>query len=198
MVAGYLTHRADDLQQPGVAEALRSLRAEGKLSAFGVSAYTPAEVDRALCVSGMGMVQVPINAFDDSMVTSGVLTRCLAAGVAVFARSVFLQGLFFLDPDSLPPHLQPARPALKRLRALADQAERSVAALALAAVRDLPGVSSIVIGVDSVEHLKANTRAARLPTLDAGLLKEIKQLGKDLPREVLDPSQWPRTVKVTA
>lgn len=187
----YLTHRAADLLRPGVAEALTALKAEGRLAAFGVSAYGPEEIDRALGVPGVALVQAPVNAFSQGIIESGVLTRCRAAGVAVFARSVFLQGLFFLDPEALPEALSPARGALRKLRELASAEGLTVAELALAAVKGLPAVASIVIGVDSVDHLKANLRAASQPVGDANLIARVRELGRALPAAVIDPSQWP-------
>lgn len=189
---GYLVHRADDLRQPGLVEALRTLRDKGKITAFGVSAYTTVDVERALAVEGVTLVQLPLNVLDHAMIASPVLSRCLSAGVLVFARSVFCQGAIFLDPAALPHYLEPARPVLTRLKIIADEAGYDLATLALTIVRDLAGVASIVIGVDSVDQVIANARAIVAPPVDQGLLEEVKQLGKPLPRSFLDPSQWPR------
>ncbi len=188
---GYLVHRADDLHRPGVAKMLRALCSEGKLGAFGTSVYTAGEIDHALQVPGLSLVQAPINIFDRRVVDSGAVARCHSQGVLVFARSIFWQGVFSLSPDDLPEYLQEARCALEELGRLAGEAGYDVATLALVSVRDIPGVAFLVIGVDCVEQLLANARAVRLPPLDDGLLKAVMKLGKNLPEEVLNPSLWP-------
>ncbi len=189
---GLLAHRAEDLLRPGVAGALNRLRAEGRIKAFGVSVYGAGEIDRVLKVPGIGLIQAPVNAFDRAIVDSGALGRCRKAGVAVFARSVFLQGLFFLDPETLPPHLLPARAALAGLRDLAAEAGCTVAGLALAAVKSLEGVSSVIIGVDSPAQLRENVDARALPDPDDELLDRVGRLGRDLPAAVTNPSLWPK------
>lgn len=60
----------------------------------------------------------------------------------VFIRSVFLQGLFFRDPQTLPEGvLQLAKEPLKKLNKLAEEENRSIAEIALTFIRDLDGVN---------------------------------------------------------
>jgi aryl-alcohol dehydrogenase-like predicted oxidoreductase len=111
--------------------------------------------------------------------------------VLVFARSVLLQGVFALDPSTLPEYLSPARSALAELGRLAELARCDITALALLAVRDIPGIASLVMGVDCVEQVVANARAARMPSLDAALREAVMELGKNIPRDICNPSRWP-------
>lgn len=188
---GYLTHRTDDLLRPAVADALRALEAEGRIGGFGTSAYTPEHVDRALAVPDLTLIQAPVNALDWRLATSGALERCVARGVSVFARSVFCQGLLFLDPDCVPPYLAPVREVLREFHDLAASSGMTPAALALGVVRSLPGVASIVIGVDSRDQLAANLAAGAAPTPDLALLEAVRAISRRVDPAIIDPRRWP-------
>ncbi len=187
---GVLAHRAEDLRMPGVAAALQGAVAEGRLGAFGASVYEPEAAARALAVPGVTLLQAPLNAFDRRLAESGALERAAAGGVAVFARSVFLQGLLLGNPEALPAFFQPARAALRRFQAIAGAAGLSPAALALAAVVAEDGVASVVIGVADADELRANAQAVG-QSVDPAAIAEARDAGRDLPVAMIDPRQWP-------
>lgn len=187
---GYMIHRADDLYLPGVADALRNLVAKGRVGAIGVSVYLPEQLEQALRVRGVELVQAPVSALDQRLTDRGLLDRCREAGVAVFARSIFLQGVFFLEPNRLPAYLAPVRPALDRLKRLAAEVGCSLAALALAAVLRLPGVVTTVVGVNRKEQLRANLKAlTEMPGEDVAA--EARRVARGVPEQLLDPRRWP-------
>src|SRR5439155_24255220 len=53
----------------------------------------------------VAVLQLPCSLFDQRIVRSGLLDRAVRAGKAVFARSVFLQGVAHLSPEALPVRL---------------------------------------------------------------------------------------------
>lgn len=191
-IDGYLAHRATDLARPGVGDALRALVAEGRIGKFGLSAYTSEDIDLALSIEDLSLIQAPVSALNRTLVTTGAIERCTAAGVTVFARSIFAQGAFFLDADTMPDHLVPAAPVLARFRTLAAEAEMTPAALALGAVRAMPGIGSIVIGVDHPGQLSEVVAAARAGLPEPGLLDAVRALADKIDPELLDPSRWPK------
>lgn len=187
---GYLVHSAADITRPGVVRGLRDLAEAGRIGAFGVSAYTAAEVERALEVPGVGIVQAPCSVFDRRLVRAGAIERCAARGVVFFARSAFLQGALLGKPGALPQHLSVLREPLLALATLAQEAGVSVAAVALASVLAESGVGSAVIGVTSASELNENLAAARLEVPEE-VIAAARALSKGLPPEVLDPRSWP-------
>ena len=60
-------------------------------------------------------VQIPLNVFDWEKIENGEMEQLHKAGKAVFTRSVFLQGLVFLDPEKLPAKMQFCKPVLASL-----------------------------------------------------------------------------------
>lgn len=189
-LAGYLVHRAADLHLPGVAEALRGLVSDGRIDAFGASVYTVEDAERALAVPGLGLLQGPVSAFDQRLVAAGIVDRCAAQEVVFFARSAFLQGLVFANPDTLPPHFAALKGPLERLRGLARDAGVPLAALALAAARPRSGHGSIVVGVAGRAEL-AELLAAAEVEVPADAVSAACELGRGLDAEILDPRRWP-------
>ncbi len=188
---GLMLHNARDFSVPGVADTLGQLAADGLIGGFGVSAYQVEDVDAALAIPSLAMVQVPFNLFDRRMETSGVLASCKAAGVTVFARSVFLQGLFFLDPDNLPDHLADAAGPLRNLRAFADEIGRSLPELAIVAARDTAGISSLVIGAERTSQASEVFELATAAPLTDNEREATFMIGAGLPETIYNPGLWP-------
>lgn len=188
----YLLHNFSDLDGYGglITEGLLKLRDEGLIGIPGASVYEPEETDRLLKMDSMKAIQVPINIFDQRLIKGGQLTRLKEKRCIVFARSVFLQGLFFLNVDDLPSFLAPAGAYLKQLHRLAAENNTSIAQLALTFVRDLPGITSTVIGAESIEQVRQNIKLMQSPPMSDKLRDEITALFADVPREITDPRAW--------
>lgn len=187
-----LAHRAGDLQNPDIANALRRARDEGRIGAFGASVYDPEEAEIALGVDGLAAIQVPLNAFDQRMAESGVLARAAAAGIAVFARSVFLQGLLLHDPDALPPFFTVLADPLARFQAVARAAGISPADLALGVALARPEITSAAIGMTEPAHLDANAEVLSQKT-DQAVIDAAIDAGRGLPLDLVIPSRWPKS-----
>lgn len=171
---------------------LAALRNEGKVGAFGLSVYDPDHLALALDCPGLGAVQVPMNIIDMRCHQRGLLQRCHRQGVAVFVRSAYLQGLLLMAPEHLPAPLAAAAPLLRRLDQLAAAHGLSRAQMALAWVRDVPGVSSVVVGAESVGQIEESLAAAAAPPIAPALAAEILRLVEAAPHWLTDPRTWPK------
>jgi len=188
----YLLHRASDINAYDglVTESLLRLRDEGRVGIFGVSVYSPEEVELALTIKAIGAIQVPVNIFDHRLIKTGLLNRLKDRSFIVFARSVFLQGLFFLDVKDLPPGLSLAREPLRQLQEFSHQQGMDIAELALRFVRDLPGITSIVIGAETRGQVLKNIDLMKSPPMTSGLREEIMSIFSNMPLELINPSLW--------
>jgi aryl-alcohol dehydrogenase-like predicted oxidoreductase len=187
----YLAHHGGDLLRPGVADALRARAAAGTIGAFGASIYAAEEAQALLDIDGVAALQLPLHLANTAAVDSGLLAAAARRGVAIFARSVFLQGLLLGDPRALDPQFAGAASALERLEMLARRAGTTRAALALAAVRTLPAVAAIVVGVDNAAQL-AETLAAYEQRIDRETVSAACAIGRDFPEALADPRRWQR------
>ncbi len=186
----YLLHRASDMQDPDILQALGELRTEGRLGHLGASTYTPEEAERALSVLEFDVVQVPFNVLDQRLARSGFFRRAEARHVAVFARSIFLQGLLLMDTFAVPPHLAPIVPFKKELEAIARGAGMSVRDVALAFAAAQGGIASLVVGVEREAQLREILAAFGRVRLPAETLEALRGRFEEVPEDLLNPSRW--------
>ena len=136
-------------------------------------------------------VQLPLNMMDTKNILCGGLEKLKKADVIVFIRSVFLQGLFFRDPQTLPEGvLQLAKEPLKKLNKLAEEENRSIAEIALTFIRDLDGVTSLVLGSETPEQVKENISLVNAPGISEATRSRILEIFSDIDERVLMPWTW--------
>lgn len=184
-----LFHREPDAAQ---ADALRQLRDRGWVRYVGVSCDNVAGPARAFAESGeFDALQIPANVLDRRHSRSGLLETVAARDVALFVRSVYLQGLLVMPEPAIPPHLQEVLPVRRALERLAQEAGMSLAELCLRAMLSLPGVTSLLTGVETVAQVRDNLALFDRGPLAADLLTRISATVPDLPASLLTPWQWP-------
>jgi aryl-alcohol dehydrogenase-like predicted oxidoreductase len=189
-VYGLLFHRAQDLRGPGGSalwQRARACRAAGLVKKLGVSVYDGAEIDAALELDGLELVQLPINVLDQRLLVSGHLDRLKAAGVEIHARSVFLQGLLLMEPAALPPGMARAQAPLAAFHAAAAARGLSPLEAALGFVVGLDQIDIALCGVNDAAQLEAI--CARVTALDPN---DFAMLAAGDPT-LLNPSQWSAT-----
>lgn len=187
-----LFHKDPDQPIGAVARLLpiifETLKKEGLILEGGLSAYTPGELTFIHDWETIRSVQVPMNVLDTRLLQNNLLQTLTAKGVKVFVRSVYLQGL--LPMETLPPHLSFAKPYLDQLGRIAGKASRTIKELAFAFVRDTPGVSSIVVGAETIEQVQENCRLLTTPPLPDAITEEIKQCFASVPSKLITPALW--------
>ncbi len=193
----YMLHNAIAMSRYGdtVPETLKKLKNEGLVEKAGVSVYNPEEVDKMLENELYEAVQIPMNVFDLKMVRSGALNKLKNAGYIVFVRSVFLQGLFFMEPGQMPESLASTSEYLKQLHKLAQEEGLSIAQLALSFIRDLEGVTCLVLGAETPEQVEENIRLMEGPGLKRSTVERIESLSEKTPVETIMKelhSRWRR------
>ena len=115
----YLFHQGKDQDMESYAEpvslVLSELKKDGLISVGGISLYNPHDVHFILENREFQAVQIPVNIFDQRLIVDGTLVKMKETNKIVFARSVYLQGLFFLNPAGLTGNLISAFPYLQKL-----------------------------------------------------------------------------------
>jgi len=187
-----LLHRCSDIKQAGVETTLQALVEEGLIGRYGVSAYTLDELTDVIQSTNVSVVQCPISILDGRVLKSGFLEKCEQSNIFVFARSLFLQGVLFLDPEKLPHHLNAAKKTLINLRGLANELGRSLEEIAIVAIRDLSNVGSLVVGVETITQLHKTTIYFNGMPLTGEEVDEIFKITASLPEDIISPQLWPR------
>ena len=177
-VNAVMLHVAGDIAAHGKAgaRAMYSLVKREYADMVGASVYNADEIGEMLKYDEFTVTQIPMSIFDQRLIASGTVDKLRDKGYAVFVRSVFLQGLFFLDPDEIddPILLEHAVPKIRTLRQIASSEDMTVAQLAIAFMRDTAGVTSLVLGADTPEQVRDNIAYFDAPKLSDSVMARLR------------------------
>ena len=159
------------------ADAMQALIAHGYTDKVGVSVYTAEDIEGMLPFHIFSVTQVPMSIFDQRLIAGGWIDKLKERDYAVYVRSVFLQGVFFMEPDKIddPILLKHAAPKIRLLNRIAEELGISVAQLAIAFMRDCAGVTSLVLGADTPEQVKNNAAYFDAPPLESSTMTLLRR-----------------------
>ena len=180
-----LLHRPQDLTGAQGAElyaAIKSLMAEKMIDRFGVSIYSPDDLEGIIGTFDIHVVQAPLNVFDRRILR--VTDQLSALNIEVHVRSVFLQGVLIANPKDRPQRFEPWSEHF----ALFDEWVRSSGVSAMACCMGFAlqqsGIAKLVIGTTSAESLDEIMNSIPNSVLEAPthLQSSVEQL--------IDPRFW--------
>jgi aryl-alcohol dehydrogenase-like predicted oxidoreductase len=184
---GLLMHQPSDILGPQGAAYVRSLRQvrdEGLARSIGYSIYTPNELHALVPVFAPDIVQAPYNIIDRRIVTTGWMARLADNGIRIHTRSAFLQGLLVMPNESRPSWFDRWQPLWQAWSEACAQSELSPLELSLGYVLAQASIERVVVGVDSLVHMKQIINVARRPVTEVCPQIELEDL------ELIEPSRW--------
>jgi aryl-alcohol dehydrogenase-like predicted oxidoreductase len=188
-VFGYLYHSFNDFKKySGTLKELEELKKEGYIKHIGVSIYTNEQFEELLEYDAVEIIQLPYNLLDNANKRASLIKRAKDLGKIIHVRSVFLQGLFFKELETLPATLLPLKEDLQIIKDVVKNNKISMAELALNYVMSNPNIDGILVGVDSLEQLKMNIKAIEEPLPIA--IKEAIDAISVQNIALLNPSNW--------
>lgn len=183
-----LFHREADARY---LEVLERLRDRGWLRHAGVSCDNhPGATETLVAHSGVAALQLPANILDRRHVRSGVVQQAAQHDVAVFIRSVYLQGLLLMPEGAIPEPLQAVLPVRRQFAAIAGDAGLTLSALAVRYMLGMPGVTSVLAGVETLAQVRENIALFAAGPLPADVHAAVNAVHPDLPEMVITPSMW--------
>jgi aryl-alcohol dehydrogenase-like predicted oxidoreductase len=172
-------------------ELLNELKEQGVVKSIGLS-FTGIDFEDAAKVLSSPLidaVQVPGSLLDRRFENAGfALAREYAK--PVFVRSVYLQGL--LVQETAPLRLAAMQPALDEIGKLAREYDLSREALCARYMLGVNGVSSLLMGVETLEQLKENIALIGQGALPPEIHQHVAQNVPLLSADYLCPHLWPR------
>lgn len=190
-----LLHRAAHLTEWGGAvwSRLVDLQGEGVVGRIGVSVQTPKELELALAMPELGLVQMPCNLLDWRWRKAGLTERLQQAHhVTVHVRSVLLQGTLARSASDWPniENLD-AQTIIDLLNQQTEHYERhSIADLCIAWMRAQPWVDDLVIGAETMEQLQDTLKLFSYQPLSQSQADELTQAIPEVPEQLLNPAEW--------
>ncbi|MDD5005735.1 MAG: aldo/keto reductase [Candidatus Omnitrophica bacterium] len=186
---GYLIHKFDNLiENKEIWGILESLKQDGLVEKIGVSLYNVSELEYLLNNNiKFDIVQIPYNIFDQRFKTYFSVLKNMKA--EIHSRSVFLQGLFFLETDIINKDFQLAKDNINKLRRISIDNNIPLFALCLCFVLLNPFLDKVIIGVDSVEQLRQNIDSFEYLDKTKNIYDLLESLKLDY-EEVIIPNKW--------
>lgn len=172
-----------------IVKSLEQLRLEGRIEKIGCSIYTKKDVQEFLKLNKFQVIEIPVNLFNTGIINDEMFRQLNKNKIVVLARSVFLQGLFFLDPYNLPPKVKKAKKYLLELHEISNNFSIPIPQLALAFVNNQKYISSVIIGVENQTQLHQNIEWFNY-TLPKKVEKLIIEKFSNVPESVNNPLNW--------
>ncbi|MEN4044788.1 aldo/keto reductase [Sulfurimonas sp. NWX367] len=158
---------------------------------FGVSIYTNEEFDLAIENTSIEIIQIPFNLFDQRANNNSWFQKAKEANKLIFIRSVFLQGLFFMEIEKLTGTLMEAKGYLKQMNSMRETLDLSIADFAMAYVESIADDAVVLFGCDSLTQAKENIETYnKLPKLKEEILNNINRAFSNIPENIINPSRW--------
>jgi aryl-alcohol dehydrogenase-like predicted oxidoreductase len=149
-------HHFPDYEARSVMTELQHLKATRAIQKVGVSLYEVDQLAKVVDDSDIDIIQLPANLLDLSQTKINLLGRAKEKGKEIHIRSVYLQGLFFKDLDSLEGNLIRMRPYLEKIDAISRQHATDKKKGALNFIIQKEYVDYVVLGIDRVSQLIEN------------------------------------------
>ena len=186
---GYLAHNADTLiENPDLWQTLQQAKENKQVEKIGYSLYSTQQLEKLLDLNLIpDLVQLPYSLLDRKF--EPFFPQLKQLGTEIHARSVFLQGLYYMDTLQLPTKLQDLKPNLREIQDCCKEYHVSIGALALNFAVTNPFIDKVVIGVDNPLQLQQNTHAVQAWRQNEKLIDRINKI-EVTNKELLNPVNW--------
>ncbi len=163
-----LIHNLKDIAgQDGeeIYRALQGIKDSGLAKKIGVSVYTVEEAEQVCAKYPIGVLQFPLNVFDQTFDKSGLLKILKKQGVELHARSVFLQGLLLMQDIDINSYFDPIKPLIAKYTEFLKNAGLSQVEGALNYVKQVEEVDAVIFGVQDRRQLADTLDSLRAPSI---------------------------------
>lgn len=188
-IYGYLIHNFEAFKrETKIWDALKKFRRQGKVEKIGFSLYYPEEAEYLLKnQTEANLIQIPFSIFDQRF--SDILPVLKQRGMEIHARSIFLQGLVFKEPDELDESFWVIKDKLLALQNICRAINIPLTALCINFTHLNPNIDRIVMGVDSLIQLRNNIDFLYHRKVIRQIYSKLKTLRIDN-EDVIVPSRW--------
>lgn len=191
-VDGYLFHSPAYIKDRILVDCLCRLKAEGLVKNIGVSIYEEEDAIYAAQLDEVDYIQVPYSILDQRLNKTNFFEIAKKNNKTVFARSAFLQGLFFMPEDKIPLHLSGVKKYLKELDEIIDKYDLTRQQAALLFSYQNEYIDYVVFGVDNISQLEEDTEVVQKNTNHQDCIKELKNKFINIEKSIIFPSLWKR------
>ena len=184
---GLLLHRPSDLLGANgkrLYSAIDKYRESGEILNFGISIYSPQELDLIYKKFPIDIVQAPFSLIDRRLHTTGWLDRLKDGGIEVHARSTFLQGLLIMRLSDMPAKFNRWSDLWNRWDQWRHESPVSSLKACISFSQQFQGIDRVIIGATSLRELQEINDA--FSNVFFGPFPDIESSDEML----VDPSNW--------
>ena len=188
---GFLAHQPETFKHESFVSAINYLKKNNKIIKSGVSVYTPKEALDALESPIIDILQIPMNILDRRWIDQKIIEKAQEKNIQLFFRSIFLQGLIFLDNTALKKrNMIWSKQYLEKFYKLASKTNLSIIELTFSILSHIKGKNIIILGVDSLNQLKDNINFIRNLNPNNVIVKKWWFDLPEFPERLLNPKLW--------
>lgn len=186
---GFMAHNGNFLiENPSLWEVLVKFKENKIIQKIGYSLYTPEQLEALLKLDLIpDIIQIPFSLLDQKF--SSYLKELKSKNVEIHARSVFLQGLYFLNLKTLPEKLIPLKTELHQLNEIVERNHLNMIDLALNFVCLNENIDKVVVGVENNVQLLKNIHSVENWDKNLSVFEEVNNI-KVVHKELLNPVNW--------
>ena len=186
-VYGCLFHNVNFLiDNPQLWSELLIEKRKGKIEKIGCSFYEPHELEEILSLNILpDIVQIPFSILDRKF--EKYFSELKRKKIEIHVRSVFLQGLYLLDINSLSKKFISIKGPLKQIEKLCKENSINKLDLCLAYVCNNSFIDYIIVGVQNKDQLNQVIQSKF--KLSKALMKEVSAIQINQ-KKMLNPTQW--------
>lgn len=187
---GYLLHTPEYIYDEDIIIGLLKLKQYGYVKNIGVSIYDLKEGYAAIDTGVIDYIQLPYSILDQRGVKEGFISVAKSAGIKIFTRSAFLQGLFMLDKKLISRYIENAVPYFETMEKILNKYEVDKVSAILSFVQYEKDIDYIVFGVEKKEQLEENIFKSKHGSVPEECIKELKENINNVKQSVIFPSLW--------
>ncbi|WP_158589578.1 MULTISPECIES: aldo/keto reductase [Clostridia] len=156
-VEGVYVHHANDLlvkDSDKLYHLMLAWKQAGLTKKIGVSIYDQIQLQSIIANYDIDVIQLPLNIYDQRLLTSGALDELKKRNIEIHARSIFLQGLLLSEAEQLPSAFSSLIPRQRKLELFFNAHQLTKLEGALQFIVQIKQLDAMLVGVDSINHMK--------------------------------------------
>ncbi|GAA0815573.1 aldo/keto reductase [Colwellia asteriadis] len=156
-LSGLMLHHGEALlggEGNKIYQQLQLAKKKGLTEKIGCSVYSAKQAIEISNKFDIDIIQLPGNIFDQEILGEVVGKTLKEKNIEIHVRSLFLQGVVFLQPNTLPEHLKILAPKLAKLKQVSVEKNKSMISLTLSPFIKSKYIDKLVIGCCSSLELK--------------------------------------------
>lgn len=172
-------------------DAISKIIEKGLIKKFGISIYDPSEVTGHLSNDIISVIQFPFNCFDKRWIEQGMITSLIDNNKELMIRSIYLQGLMFLEKkDLINKKMEWADQYLHLLSQFTTKEKISKEQFAYQSVASVINQAKIIFGIESILQLHKNIEVVSSTPIRPEIINKWWNELPILPDYFLNPSKW--------